>query len=275
MTRSFTEGDNVSFVALMQTGAGPREITFNGELVDISNIKNNEARVIMDDGLVRDIKASSIVGYDRDRVVGPILFSGEMVRSLRARRKSVTRRLASSPLRNKYAGDFLYVRESFRVSGALDKVPPRSLSTDIERRYEADGLEESYAGGKLRLGMHMPRTFSRLCLEVLNTRTEPLQDITEEDAIEEGILPLMRPKNALAAASGRALSPNECSLTYKNYSDPEAPGYESPIDSFRSLWDSLHSEEGERWEDNPEVLRLEFAVYSKNVDEYLADLQKT
>ena len=36
---------------------------------------------------------------------------------------------------------------------------------------------------------------------------------------------------------------------------------------FRDLWNSLHTAEGERWEDNPWVVAITFDVRRGNIDE--------
>lgn len=272
MAKELKNGDEISFTAIMQSATGAREISLEGKIISLSDIQNGTVEVDMLNGTSRKIRSASIVGYDRETVVGPVLFSGDMVRSLRARRKTVTRRLATSPLRKRYAGDLLYVREAFRVSGSLDDIKPSKLAPMLIKYYEADGIEDPKAG-KLRPAMFMPRKYSRLMLEVINIRTEPLQDITAEDAIEEGILPLIRAKSAIAAASGKPLTGADCDVRYMNY-DQENPadGFEDPIESFRTLWESLHTKEGERWEDNPDVIRLEFSVSAKNIDEHLEAL---
>ncbi len=272
MPKELKNGDEISFNAIMQSATGAREISLEGKIISISEIQNGTVEVDMLNGTSRKIRSASIVGYDREPVVGPVLFSADMVRSLRARRKTVTRRLATSPLRKRYAGDLLYVREAFRVAGSLDDIKPSKIAPMLIKYYEADGIEDPKAG-KLRPAMFMPRKYSRLMLEVINIRTEPLQDITAEDAIEEGILPLIRAKSPIAAASGKPLTGADCNVLYTNYSDPEGPGLEDPIESFRTLWESLHTKEGERWEDNPDVIRLEFSVSAKNVDEHLESLQ--
>jgi len=190
-----------------------------------------------------------------------------MVRALRARRKSVTRRLASSPLGKHHAGDLLYVREAWRVKAFLDKTTPTALAAETILHFDADG--PSPAGfGKFRPGMHHPRIFSRLTLEVLNIRKERIQDITEADAIEEGIFPMIRHKSQIAAAAGIPVSAEDTITLYRDYQNIEGPGFSDPIESFRSLWNSLHGRPGEKWVDNPEVVRVEFSVIPQNVDRY-------
>lgn len=278
MAKELKNGDKISFTAIMQSAGGPRDISLEAKIISLSDIRNGIIEVDMLNGTSRKIRAETIVGYDREPIVGPVLFSGDMVRSLRARRKTVTRRLATSPLRKRYAGDILYVRESWHTIKPFDHIKPSDLAAETWIHYAADGEivdGDASKAGKQRPGIHHPRIFSRLTLEIVNVRTERLQDITAEDAIEEGILPLIRAKSPIAEASGRTLGRRDCNVRYTNYRTPEGEGLEDPIHSFRSLWESLHDKPGERWEDNPEVLRLEFACHSKNVDVHLASLQNT
>ena len=79
-------------------------------------------------------------------------------------------------------GDILYVRETF-----------------FERKdhffYKADGKHESLAQlgitFKWHPSIHMPREAARIFLRVTGVRVDRLQDITEEQAREEGVEPLM------------------------------------------------------------------------------------
>lgn len=268
MAKTFNPGDEISFKVI---AAGGREIELDAEIHNVDDIQNGTVQAIIDGTQIRDVRTSSIIGYDRPREEIGIIFAADMVRSLRARRKTVTRRLAGSPLRKRYAGDLLYVRESFRVAAAFNHVKPRELSPIIERQYLADGLEGNF--GRSIPGIHMPRKFSRLTLEVLNIRKERLQDITPEDAIEEGIFPLIRAKSQIAAAMGKPVSGDECEVRYMNYLDKDGKGFEDPVKSFESLWSSLHPEPGFKWEDNPFVIRIEFDVHPLNVDAYLESLE--
>lgn len=35
---------------------------------------------------------------------------------------------------------------------------------------------------------------------------------------------------------------------------------------YRDLWDNLHTAEGERWDDNPEIIALTYRVERRNID---------
>lgn len=147
----------------------------------------------------------------------PILFNTEMVRAILDGRKTVTRRLVKflpgeNPNWTGYTkdglmlyngrnepccknppyqpGDILYVRETwcknyyhdygkyfYRADGEEIDMP---LITGGTIKYgKADGL-------RWRPSIHMPKEAARIWLKVTDVRVERLQDITEEDAFEEG-----------------------------------------------------------------------------------------
>jgi hypothetical protein len=97
------------------------------------------------------------------------------------------------------AGDRLWVRERMRVIEVRRTSPSavlRGISHEIRVRYEADGKESGWidypdrlakpvAGKCLAYGGH--REGSRITLEVLSVCVERLQEITDDDAISEGV----------------------------------------------------------------------------------------
>lgn len=155
----------------------------------------------------------------------PILFSAPMVLALLEGRKTQTRRIAwntydhveGEPLKPMAAqrikpGDVLWVREAhcFYGSGlfhAYRATPP-------------DGL----VSPRWRPSIHMPRALSRLTLKVTATRIERLHDISEADAIEEGI----------------------------------DPNQDNPRRAYVELWVSLHG--AESWRRDPWVVVLTFEI---------------
>lgn len=153
----------------------------------------------------------------------PILFSAPMVRARLAGTKTQTRRVVALPRKREsfvlldygngwwpyesddgenelcddgmehpytcpygQPGDRLWVREAWRTVAESDAMPPRDLTPAHRIWYEAD--EPHQPGfGKLRHGMFMPRWASRILLEVTSVRVERLQDISEADALAEGV----------------------------------------------------------------------------------------
>ena len=189
-----------------------------------------------------------------------------MVRALLDGRKTQTRRLASSPLVRCAIGDRLYVRETwntFVLSQDLETSWPTSEisktdpTKDAEGRhhivldYPIDGLPGTDSGkGPWRPSIHMPRWASRLTLVVEDVRLAPLQSISRDDSIAEGL----RLSSAVIEEFWRWPEPYD------------AGHWLSPPAAYAWLWGQLHTDEGERWEDNPEVVALTFRVVRCNID---------
>ncbi len=154
-------------------------------------------------------------------------------------------------------GDRLWVREAFRYPLDLDKKNSTQIAKDcLGAEYEkpwcpteycADGRRDNWdcwdekEAGRYRHARFMPRWALRLTLEITDVRVERLQDISDEDAIAEGI------ERISQVGFMRACG-------WKDYGG--GIGFFSPIDSFRSLWESIHGEGA--WEINPWVFALTF-----------------
>lgn len=169
-----------------------------------------------------------------------IIMGDWSVQRIQAGQKFVTRRLEASWLKVK-AGDVLRVKETWGIAGA------RIVDPCVN--YQADGAQIplNRADGGLvwfshdqritvtqptllavpegwRNCMFMPKWVSRIYLKAQeDARRERLQDITEADAIAEGI------------------------------ADWRSGAYRR---AFATLWDSLHGGKGVRWADNPTVTRI-------------------
>jgi hypothetical protein len=81
-------------------------------------------------------------------------------------------------------GDRLWVRETWRVFGGREyeyQQAPGSV------RYRADALPHEDEHWQWRPSIFMPRWASRLTLEITEVRVQRLQEISEEDAIAEGL----------------------------------------------------------------------------------------
>lgn len=254
-------GDEISWSLQVMTAAGPRFFDQTGVVRNVERLSQGFVEAVSyagDSGatITSDVDVRTIDGWEDPRDIHPIIFSEEMVKSIKAGRKLQTRRLASSPLRKVKRGDLLYVREAWRSEWS-DMVTPSSIPEGKAVHYEADGPPPS-GFGRLRPSIHMPRHMSRFVLEITEIRFQSLQDITEEDAIDEGVLPLMRQVMEGDQIVNRTL--------YRNYQISEEKTFPTARESFWSLWRHLHTKPGTLWRDNPQVIALTFEVEKRNVD---------
>lgn len=231
----------------------------------------------------------------------PILFSGPMVRALRARRKTQTRRAVvpqpgvgakgcyhrpdgnfiwltgpvgvgigcSDPFACPYGcpGERLWVRENFLYRAGKTAV---IYQADIDPA-EAAGVGAMYGGWKPSI--HLPRKFCRTVLELTDVRLQPLQQISEADAISEGL------EVQMGDGTGRGpgfkwngpgyWGGNRQERGYKTYHvrfpwKPQCSckvGLPSaPVCAFAELWDHLNGPRGYSWDSNPWVWAITFKV---------------
>ena len=166
----------------------------------------------------------------------PIIFSGPMVQALFDETKTQTRRLATSPLRLCKPGDRLYVREAW----AKTSVAP--IVETIDNPWTVYRVADNRCdyGGPWKPSIHMKRVDSRITLVITDVKTEPLQNITEEDAKAEG-----------AACVAERIG-----------------GKQRHVVGFGRIWEALHQKPGQRWGDNPEVVALTFTVQKHNIDRH-------
>jgi hypothetical protein len=106
--------------------------------------------------------------------------------------------LRNFPMRCPYGvpGDFLYVKEAWKTRAIFDDLKPVDIGNRVGKDvlYLSDnqfadlsGCREEFIPGRYRHARFMPYWASRTTLEITNVRVERLQDISEEDAIAEGI----------------------------------------------------------------------------------------
>ncbi|UCI23721.1 hypothetical protein [Mesorhizobium sp. B2-8-5] len=96
--------------------------------------------------------------------------------------------------------------------------------------------------------LHMPRWASRLTLTVTDVRVQRLQEISEADAIAEGIQRFGRFYAVTGDEDWDAASMNA-------------------RDGYALLWDSLNAARGFGWDVNPWVAAVFFIVERRNIDE--------
>jgi hypothetical protein len=197
----------------------------------------------------------------------PILFSGAMVSAILEGRKTQTRRaikhqnlhiLHGMPWREKeievvrsgnivkltkapngqpfvemidcpygQPGDRLWVRETWAEQ--LDK--KIIYRAEYPKGYKADFT----ATGAWKPSIFMPRVASRITLEITNIRAERLNQISEADAIAEGIELLRDPQGDLPQR-------------YKSYIG-NGGRFAVAVASFKSLWESINGacSFGDQW----------------------------
>lgn len=193
-----------------------------------------------------------------------ILFNTEMVRAILDGRKSCTRRIVkhdvkailNSPYHKEHPevedkqitsklcmppyqiGDILYVRETWYKG--LERYMYRADYSDTEKFYR-DGKEIEM---KWHPSLHMPKDAARIFLRVTNVRVERLQEITEDEAVKEGIY---------------QSNCKECNAPFGCDACPDE-GY-NEIDGFADLWNStIKKSDLDRygWDANPWVWVIEF-----------------
>lgn len=185
----------------------------------------------------------------------PIIFSAPMVRAILDGRKSVTRRLATSPLRKCEPGDRLWVRETWAQTSVFPIVETIDRPMVVYREFD----NRTDYGGPWRSPIHMPRWASRITLEVTGVKVERLQDISEDDALAEGVYRVDPTPEELASGD---CTPEDFVFmapgTRQGWRKKNAPEKWGPTAAvaFRFVWESLHG--AGSWAENPEVVAISF-----------------
>lgn len=160
-----------------------------------------------------------------------------------------------------HPGDRIYVRETFvqgykedPETGAVRNYDEEGNDIPMTTWYRAtdggitwgddDGWETNVPW---KPAIHMPKALARIWLEITGVRLERIQDISEKDAIAEGI---ERTEDFFGCPC------------WRDYSEPEGPDAsvcpDDPIGSFQTLWEST----GGDWDANPWVWVVDFRVLS-------------
>lgn len=174
------------------------------------------------------------------------------------------------------AGDRLYVREAWRVSKFLDGhspanshkgkpiLKPQSMTVFFDaggsianQKEVGDWKPDTWPQGgfpdwvgKTRQAMHLPRWGSRITLLVDDVKIERLQDISEEDAIAEGI-----------EWNPRLDPVGQCK--WRHYGK-DTTGIYPPSASYGTLWDSING--AGSWDADPWVVAYTFRRVMGNID---------
>jgi len=205
----------------------------------------------------------------------PILFSGEMVNAILDGRKVMTRRAVKPqppegfrlwgrciddhaswtdhPLQGEKGdifratcpygkpGDTLWVRETFMIE-RFPSAPDKPLV-----HYRADNTAAGSAWTAARMwkpSIFMPRWAGRINLRIADVRAERLQEISETDAVAEGLTSWTNEKQPDITHYGIAIVDEVWST------DPRLV--------FQRLWDSINAKRGCGWDANPWVWVVSF-----------------
>jgi hypothetical protein len=132
-------------------------------------------------------------------------------------------------------GDRLWVRETWAHDAddlETARIAHEDVYCDLTYGPYYHATETAPETLKWRPSIHMPRWASRLTLEVTGVKVERLREISEKDALAEGIEPGIWPRS-----------------------------------EFVAIWDSIHGMTGPNaWGANPWVYALTFKVHKCNID---------
>lgn len=196
----------------------------------------------------------------------PVIFNSEMVRAILDGRKTQTRRVVSDrhlhlidvasqvgecyPLESgiDHANSQSYYREHCPFGQVGDRLWVRetwaryNIDQDAhDMAYRATTPDDWPKECRWRPSIHMPRWASRITLKITGVRVERPNDISEEDALSEGI-----------DADGLAESQDkyDCIADHNITGRPTAKGH------FSDLWQSIYGVDS--WKANPWVWVIEF-----------------
>jgi len=214
----------------------------------------------------------------------PILFSTEMVQAILDGRKTMTRRIlkpepylpfkkskidfvkgfgfcvrhqisknpdrfeCTSKIKCPYGqvGDILWVRETFNSDYSFKNSKGKPVAPGILYKATTENLPSK--SDKWKPSLFMPKEACRIFLKINNIRVERLHDISEEDAISEGI-----EKYGPFGEFKGSKHPNGGSMRFRAYSKSTR--------AFQDLWETINSEES--WKSNPWVWVIEFERIDK------------
>jgi hypothetical protein len=166
-------------------------------------------------------------------------------------------------------GDRLYVRE--RITKWISGNNPLMAYTrfDADQRTTLHAWPEHWVRD-FAPPMHMPKEFSRLTLKVTGVRVQQLQEITNDDAIAEGIERVSY-KQCVVEHGGSTFNPAYAGMYgWRNYDHDDATSripfhHDKAALSYRSLWDEINRDRAS-WISNPWVAAYTFTVHKSNID---------
>jgi hypothetical protein len=206
-----------------------------------------------------------------EMIYTPILFQADMIRALRANLKTQTRRTRGLEEINEEPdywrlddvwmdlATFFGKRAEIRVvrcpyGGPGDRLWTRETITRSGGyiQYAADHqtsrlLWPAHWKRDCRPSIHMPRVTSRDTLEIIELRCQRVQEITEEDAIAEGV------------GFGFQMNGGWPDYQHINKRGVCTLTQDTAEMSYATLWDSINGKRpGYSWKDNPRVWAITY-----------------
>jgi hypothetical protein len=148
-------------------------------------------------------------------------------------------------------GDRLWVKENYAFPHKYDGHRPRYVPNDTKVYYPAS---EDIGGLILRPSIFMPRWASRITLEITSVRVERVQDISDQDAISEGLKPITKDGNIFKyGIPDRDGFPggSDIGWAWQNWKN-------SPKAAYKRLWELING--AGSWDLNPWVWVIEFKM---------------
>jgi hypothetical protein len=147
------------------------------------------------------------------------------------------------------AVDHLWVRETWMAEKQYDHLKPSDIPQGSMIWFKTDNLTTHIYVGKNRPSIFMPRWVSRITLEITEVRVERVQQISQEDAVEEGVIFM-----------GGIADNYEDAPWCASLKDQEP--YKYPSAAYGRLWDSINGKKYP-WSTNPFVWCISFKVVEK------------
>lgn len=150
-------------------------------------------------------------------------------------------------------GTVLYVKETWGTNSRWDDIKPSLLPVDVLQSIETFFYAANYEGqhvhpsrlDKWRSPLFMQPRMARIWLEVTNVLVERLQDVSEADAIAEGVTLSQEPAQVKALREA-------CGADWK---------YLPATIAYRNLWESINGLGS--WDANPYVFAYTFKRIEK------------
>ncbi len=139
------------------------------------------------------------------------------------------------------AGDKIQTRrmkDRYQVGRVYSVVPKMYQKTVM---YGYDGVGDVFIWDATK--QQPVQEWYKLKVRITDKRMEPLQNLTNDDALAEGI-------NVIHGFGDSFYFSHK--LTEKCF--------DSPVEAYQDLWNAINDKKGLRWEDNPQVVVYTFEV---------------